>query len=559
LSAAVCLALALLTALVFRNVGEFAFVFDDEAFIPLNEHVLGGLSLEGLRWAFTTGFTANWHPVTWLSHMLDVQLFGLNAGAHHLVNLLFHEIAVVLLFLVLRRLTGALWPSAFVAALFAVHPSHVESVAWVAERKDVLSALFWILALGAYGRYAARPGRGRYALVAVLFALGLMSKPMVVTFPRVLLLLDWWPLGRLRFRPGSAATLGRLALEKIPLALLAGATAVVTFLTQQSSGAVASSAVYRPAGRVAHAMISYAAYLGTTVWPVRLAFFYPYQPGAVPTGEALGACAVLAAITAAAIGLRARTPSLLAGWLWYLVTLLPVIGLVQVGGQAMADRYLYLPLIGLGLAAAWGAEGIARHRRSPGVAIALAAVCALLALAVTASRQAEHWRTPESLFRHALDVTEENWVAHEGYAVELNKQGRQAEALEHYREAARINPSVLLRTKLERAIADLGLSWQVQQYRDQLAARQGTAPEYYRLGNGLALVGRFPEALEAFQKAARLDPGNVEILNDLGSSLAMLGRWREAEAAYREALRLRPGFPAARRNLERALEQQRKP
>ena len=551
---AVCLGLALLTAFVYRAVGSFAFVFDDEAFIPLNEHVRGGLRLEGVRWAFTTGFTANWHPLTWISHMLDVQLFGVNAGAHHLVNLELHLVAVVLLFLVLRRVTGALWSSALVAALFAAHPAHVESVAWVAERKDVLSALFWILALGAYARYVRRPGRGRLALATLLFALGLMSKPMVVTFPVVLLLLDWWPLGRLRLAGGVAA-LRRPVLEKVPFALLAAATGVVTYFTQQSSGAVGSSNVYRPAWRAAHALISCVAYLDTTAWPAGLAFFYPYRPGPVPAGRLLVALAILAAITAAAVVARTRQPALLFGWLWYLVTLVPVIGLVQVGGQARADRYLHLPMIGLGVAAAWIGAGSARLRSRWGALVRICAVIALVAFAAAAGMQVEHWRTPESLFQHALAVTEENWVAHEALAVELNRLGRRTEAVGHLREAARINPSAVQRTKLESAIADLGLAEQVREYRDHLATHTGTAPEYYRLGNGLALVGEYTAALAAFEQANRLAPGNPETLNDMGSALAVGGRWREAEAAFREALRLRPGFPAAQRNLERALAQ----
>jgi tetratricopeptide (TPR) repeat protein len=556
---AVCLLLALLTGIVFREVRSFAFVFDDEAFIRLNEHVLGGLRPEGLRWAFTTGFTANWHPVTWVSHMLDVQLFGVNAGAHHLVNLLLHVVTVVLLLLVLRRLTGTLWRSAFVAALFAVHPAHVESVAWVAERKDVLSALFWVLALGAYLRYARRPGRGRLALAASLFALGLMSKPMVVTFPLALLLLDWWPLGRLRLSPGRAVPLRRLALEKVPFVLLAVATAAVTFLTQQSSGAVGSSIVYRPAWRVAHALVSYAAYLGTAAWPLKLAFFYPYRPGPVPAAQLFGTGALLALLTLLAVTARARRPALLLGWGWFLVTLLPVIGLVQVGGQAMADRYLYLPLIGLGVAAAWGWDAGRGVRRAWAGALGLGSILVVIVFAAAAALQAEQWRTPESLFRHALAVTEENWVANEALAVELNRQGRKAEAVGLLREAARINPSALQRAKLESAIADLGLKDQVHDYRSQLAGRPATAQEYYRLGSGLVLIGEYTEALAAFERANGLAPGNPETLNDLGSALAIVGRWREAEAAFREALRLRPGFPAAQRNLERTLAQTHAP
>ncbi len=331
-------------------------LFDDDQYVTENIHVLHGLTFESVRWALTTGHAANWHPVTWLSHMADIEVFGLNPAGHHLTSLLLHIFNSVLVCLVLERLTGVFWPGACVAALFALHPLHVESVAWVAERKDLLSAFFWFLTMGAYGFYVECPTRGRYAAVVAFFVFGLLSKPMVVTLPVVLLLLDYWPLGRLcgeaGRRPSKALA---LLLEKWPLLLLAVLSGVVTFCAQQSAGAVSSLEKTPLSARIANASVSYIEYIRKTFWPSHLAVLYPYPRMGIPAWQVLAAASAILGVTLYVIAKAERRPYLAVGWLWYLVTLVPVIGLVQVGSQARADRYTYIPLIGVFIMMAWGA------------------------------------------------------------------------------------------------------------------------------------------------------------------------------------------------------------
>lgn len=547
-----CIALAVMVVAVYHGVGGFAFVFDDQGFLHDNPMVLKGLTSVGVRWAFTTFYTGNWYPLTWLSHMTDVQCFGLNPGPHHLVNLALHTLNSVLLLLVLRRFTGALWPSAFVAALFAVHPLHVESVAWIAERKDLLSALFWILALGASARYAALPGIRRFALVVLLYTLGLMAKPMVVTFPVVLILLDWWPLGRLPRAVASRRAWGVYALEKGTLFALAGAVALVTYRAQAAVGAVASGAVYRPLWRVENALITGIVYLGKVFWPTGLAAYYPFPLGDRPAWQVGGALLLLTGLSAAAFAARKRYPALAVGFSWYLVTLLPVIGLVQVGGQARADRYMYLPLIGLGLVAAWCAPPLLKSLRIAGVSLAALALVALAALAVAAGRQSETWRTQLSLSSRMLEVTSDNWVGHAYYAMELRGQGRLSEAVEHYRKAAAINFTPECQQNYAFALSDAGETDKaIEQLRILVHMRPENAEAQYRFGVLLGRAGRFSEALAPLRVATRLRPWFPAGWDDLGVTCANLGLRAEAEAAFREVLRIEPGNQNARRNLDK--------
>lgn len=550
--ALVCIALCGVVAAVYHRVGGFAFVFDDTGFLHDNPIVLKGLTSEGIRWALTTFSTGNWHPLTWFSHMLDVQLFGLRPGPHHLVNGAFHALNTVLLFLVLRRLTGAIWSCAFVAALFAVHPLHVESVAWIAERKDLLSGLFWILAIGAYARYAQRPGIRRYAFVLLLFALGLMAKPMVVTLPVVLLLLDWWPLGRLPRTGAAGRAWGALVVEKIPLLVLSGAVGLVTSRAQTAVGAMASDLVYRTSWRIANALLTNAVYLGKVFWPTDLAAYYPFALGARPVWQVGGALILLIGLSATAFVARRRCPALAVGWFWYLVTLLPVIGLVQVGGQARADRYMYLPLIGLGLAAAWGLPPLLRAAGIARAALAAIAFVALAALAVAALRQSETWRTPLSLCSRMVAVTSGNWVGHNGYAVEVQKLGRLQEAIEHFRAAVAINPGAsYLRGNLAFALDDAGLAGEAIEQLLIFTRRSPGNPEAsYRLGLLLGRAGRFAESLPALREATRLRPWFPPGWDALGVTCANLGLRAEAEAAFGEALRIEPGNQIVRRKLE---------
>jgi protein O-mannosyl-transferase len=433
-------ALALLTVLAYLPVLGNGFVLlDDGLYVTANARVLKGLTGEGLAWIWSANVANNWHPLTVLSHMLDCQLYGLAPAGHHLTSLLLHLANGLLLFAVLHRMTGALWRSAAAAALFAVHPLHVESVAWVAERKDVLSGLFWMLAMAAYVGYAARPSRGRYLLVASMMILGLMAKPMVVTLPFVLLLLDVWPLGRLRIEPGWSRQLARLAAEKLPLLALSAAGCVVTIVWQTTSLADLDVVPWRL--RLANAAVSYATYLGKTLLPRNLAVFYPLQLD-IAVWKAAAAAVLIAALTALAVWKARRAPWFLVGWLWYLGTLVPVIGLVQVGRQAMADRYTYLPSIGLFLIVCWGLPELAGNRAGRRVVLAIASVTAILALTVATRAQVRHWSDSVSLFRHALAVTEGNYVAHVGLAKALRQQKDWAGAREQYRAALALRPGL---------------------------------------------------------------------------------------------------------------------
>jgi hypothetical protein len=441
--------LGLLAAIgvVYWPVRHFEFInFDDDVYVWANPEVQNGLTLRGLAWAFTTGHAGNWHPLTWLSHMLDCQLFGVNAGAHHLVNVLFHAANTLLLFGVLKRMTGARWRSALVAALFALHPLHVESVAWVAERKDVLSTCFWLLTLWAYVRYVQKPEihystaalrpltSWNYWLALVFFVCGLMSKPMVVTLPLVLLLLDYWPLNRVAGCKLPAAssdpersTLLALVWEKVPFLALAGVSCGLTLWVQQRGGAVASVESLPLGLRTGNAVVAYVRYLGHAFWPGGLAVFYPYQAWSLPT--VVGAGVLLAGVTGVVVWRGRSERHLLVGWLWYLATLIPVIGLVQVGGQSLADRYTYVPLIGMFVLVAWGMPRSLTQPRLGKLAMIAAASAVLCACAVLSWVQVHHWRDSETLFRYALKVTTGSAQAHNNLGVALAAQGKLAEAV----------------------------------------------------------------------------------------------------------------------------------
>ncbi|TMB07957.1 MAG: tetratricopeptide repeat protein, partial [Deltaproteobacteria bacterium] len=425
--------LALATLLAYWRVVQCGYLnLDDDLYVTANPAVWGGLTLAGARWALTATHAGLWHPLTWLSHMLDVQLFGPNPAGHHATNLLLHVANVVVLLLVLVRATGALWPSAAVAALFALHPLHVESVAWVAERKDVLSGFFGLTTIWAYVRYAQRPAPGRYALVVLSLALGLMAKPMLVTLPLVLLLLDRWPLRR-----GMSL---RLVVEKLPLLALAAAASVMGIVAGQRADAVGSLARFPLEARLANALVSYARYLGKTLWPSRLAVFYPY-PSAWPAWQLAGAAVLLAAVTTVAIVHMRRRPYLLVGWLWFLGMLFPVSGVVQDGSQAMADHFTYLPLIGLFVMVAWGGQDLLARCPVPPPALKASALALLLALGCTTWRQVGYWHDSTRLFTHALEVTSANWLAHNNLGDALAREGKLEEATGHFAESVRLEPS----------------------------------------------------------------------------------------------------------------------
>jgi hypothetical protein len=428
----VYVALALSTLVVYWQVRNYDFVnFDDPHYVHKNPIVQSGITLDSIKWAFTTGHAANWHPLTWLSHMLDCQLFGTNPGWHHLTNLLLHIANTLLLFAVLKRMTGALWRSAFVAALFALHPLNVESVAWVAERKNVLSGFFWMLTVAAYIRYAERPGIGSYLLVVLVFSLALMAKPIVVTLPFVLLLLDYWPFGRFQWgsqRQGESlpqselvkvnyqtSPTSRLVGEKVPLFILVAVLSMITFFVQRSGGTVESTATLTLKARSANAVVSYAGYIGKIFWPRRLAVFYPHPRYSLPVWQAVAAGLLLLGITVCVIWLARRRCWLPVGWLWYLGTLVPVIGLVQVGAQAMADRYAYVPAVGLFIIIAWSLPELVKKWRYRKIGLRISAGIVLTFLLLCTRMQVRHWQNSVTLFEHALAVTENNYAIHCNY------------------------------------------------------------------------------------------------------------------------------------------------
>ena len=576
--------LAAITILAYCQVGEHDFVnYDDGKYIVENPHLEQGLSGDGVAWAFTTLYFSNWHPLTWLSYLLDYELYGLRPSGYHLTNLLLHTAAVLLLFAALRRLTGAVWRSAFVAALFGLHPLHVESVAWISERKDVLSGVFWMLVLWAYAGYAGRPSTRRYLLVALFLALGLLAKPMLVTLPFVLLLLDYWPLGRCS--AGGAGTrpdwghMRRPILEKLPLFLLAAGSSAITLVAQVRSGAVAEFDGLSLASRVGNAMLAYVAYLGKTIWPQELAVFYPHPGDSLSLGLALGAATLLAAITWAALRFGIRRPYLPVGWLWYLGTLVPVIGIVQVGHQSMADRYTYLPLIGLFLAGVWAGSDLLqrwRLRERSQVAGALAALSVLFAVTW---HQVGYWRNSFGLFEHALRVTDDNAVAHFNIGTAHARSGNADEAITHYAEALRINPRAFLvharlgkllvyqgnseAARRHRAaalwlISEMDISRKIIRSPAAATALSRPAADHVERGTELARRGDTDDAIREFREALRLHPSSIEARLGLGTALFTSDRRDEAIRHYREALELRPDYPPGHYKLAIAFMQGRR-
>jgi Flp pilus assembly protein TadD len=550
---------AVTTLAAFAPVSRHEFLpYDDHVYVTANSHVLDGLTADGLRWSLTATDGGSWHPLTWWSHMLDVQLFGTWAGGHHLTSVAIHAGAAALLFLALSGMTGAVWASLAAALLFALHPLHVESVAWVSERKDVLAGLFWMAAMTAYLAYVRRPGRGRLLAVVGLFALGLLSKPIVVTLPVVLLVLDWWPLGRLRdARPAGVA---RLVGEKAPLFALAAAAGVLAMKTQvgayafEDIGSVPGP--FRTAmlsASVVNACVSYVVYLGKTVWPSGLAVFYPYPAHALGPWKAAAALALLVAATAAAVRLRRRAPYLAAGWLWYLVTLLPVIGLLQVGAQARADRYTYLPLVGLFLAAAWAVAGVVRARPGVRPVVAAASAAVIAASAVATAGQLAHWRSGTTLFEHALAVTADNYLAHQILGGISLRRGDFVAAEAHYRRV------LALRPRYPGAHISLGLALSGQgklvealpQYRAEMRLAPSDPEPHNNLGVDLTALGRLEDAERELRLAVALAPRTAEIHSNLGDALALQGKIPEAAEAYRRALALKPGLAQARDRLGR--------
>ena len=510
LAVGVCIALAALVWLVFGQTLWHDFInYDDPRYVYENTKITSGLSLSGIGWAFTHIHSMNWHPLTTMSHMLDCQFYGVKAGWHHFTNVLLHTVAVILLFLALQVMTGALWRSAFVAAVFAIHPLRVESVAWIAERKDVLSGVFFMLTLLAYAHYVRLPSLGRYLLMAFVFACGLMSKPMLVTLPFVLLLLDYWPLDRIR------GQLWKRVLEKIPLIALSAGSSLATFVAQK--GAVGWTEELPILERIDNAIVSYVLYIWQMFWPINLAVFYPHPENRLPLWAIISAALLLICATAAVIAVRKQRPYFLTGWLWYLGMLVPVIGLVQVGWQGRADRYTYLPQIGLYVAVAWAVADLTARWRHQRTIMSVAAILVISLLSACGWVQASYWRDSETLFKHALAVTTNNDVAENNLGIVFLGQGRVDEAI-----------------SLLQAAVDL---------------RPDNSPAHDNLAKALLQKGEVSDALIHYHKLLELQPDNIEVHNIVGTVLVQQRRVREGVEEWQKVLAIQPDNGNALSNL----------
>ena len=546
--------------------------YDDDLYVTSNVHVQNGLTLESIKWAFLNPVAANWHPLTVLSHMVDCELFGLKPWGHHLTNVLLHALNALLVFVLLQQLTGAMWRSLFMAALFAVHPLRVESVAWVAERKDVLSGCFGLLALIFYARYAqkvasseerkpsscARPLTSvHYWLVLIFFTCGLMSKPMLVTWPFVMLLLDYWPLQRVTSGGWRVSRQGNwkwLLWEKLPFFALATAASVVTFVVQKRGGALAAVENLALRARSGNALISCCRYLGKIFCPTDLAVFYPH-PGHWPMEQVLLAGGLLLGISVFLMVKRGQYPFLLVGWLWYCGTLVPVIGLVQVGFHAMADRYTYIPSVGLLILAIWGAYELARRWRYHVIALSVAGSAALVCCMALTCRQIGYWKDSETLFRPALEVSENNYVANNNLGIALDKQGKTDEAISQYQKAIHLKPDVAgPHNNLGNAFVDKGqLDGAISQYQEAIRRKPDYAEAHYNLGAAFDKKGQNDEAISQFQEATRLKRNYAEAHYSLGTTVLNKGQTDEAISQFQEAIRLKPDYANAHNNLGNAL------
>jgi tetratricopeptide (TPR) repeat protein len=529
--------------------------YDDNTYVRLNPEVQHGLNWQSIRWAFTTGYGSNWHPVTWLSHMIDYQLYGLEPAGHHLTSLLLHLTNSLLLLLLLNRLTDALWPSAFVAAMFALHPLRVEAVVWIAERKDLLCSLFWILAVGAYVRFVegskvqGSKFKVFYALALVFFALALMSKPMVVTLPFVLLLLDYWPLARFEFRPKFS---WRLVLEKIPFVLLAAGDTVVTYLAQHSGGAVPPLSRFPLSMRLSNIPVAYMSYLAKSFWPINLSLFYPHRHiGPLELGCAVG---LLGAVSVLVLLCWRARPYLAVGWLWFLGMLVPTIGLVQTGGQAMADRYTYLPCVGLWIMVAWGVRdwiGVRLYRRIPAAVLGVMVVIACLALTPW---QIHFWRNTRELYNRGTAVIDHHYLINYNLGRDAMLHGQYPQAIHYLQEAVRDGVETAPWIDHSFAFNDLGyaclhegeITNALTNLELALLCRKANFPEaYYNFGCALLINNQPDLAVNAFRHALAMDSSVPEIHYKLANALTQIGQPAEAIAQFSLALQLRPGMDEA--------------
>jgi len=572
LKVAICIFLMVATFCTYSQIQDHEFIdYDDDIYITNNLNVQAGLTSENFKWAFTTPHFANWHPVTWLSHMLDYQMFGLNAKGHHLTSLFFHIASVLILFIVFSRMTGELWRSGFVAAIFAFHPLNIESVAWIAERKNVLSTLFLLLTIWTYINYTKKPSIKSYSLVSLFFVLGLMSKPMLVTLPFVLLLLDYWPLRRLKFlqERDSSTNLEKkfskiseflqLVLEKIPLFLLTIAASIGTFIVQKSGGALHAMDTISLSARLNNAMISYVKYLEKMLWPEKLAIMYPHPGNAISVWEGVLCGIALLSITIIAIRLVRKAPYFAVGWFWYLGTLVPAIQIVQTGAHSMADRYAYVPLIGIFIIVAWGIPEIISKWRYKEKVLSISGGIIIFILLITTWKQVSHWKNSITVFEHAIRVTDKEYPPfariRNNLGMALINTQRNEEAISHLKLAIELDPNYA------DAHNNLGISLffghkkeeAISHYKMAIELDPNNANAHYNLGYNLVLKGEIKEAIFHYKMAIKINPDDFETHNYLGHIMVQKGEMQEAVDHYRETVRLRPGLDAARDNLEFAL------
>jgi tetratricopeptide (TPR) repeat protein len=576
---AVMLGIAVLVWAVFGQTYHFGFVrLDDNTYVTQNPNLQAGLTATGVRWAFTTTYADFWHPLTWLSFLLDWRLFGLNPGGYHLTNVIWHLLASLLLFALFCRMTGRLWRSAFVAAFFALHPLHVESVAWISERKDVLSAFFWMLTLYLYVRYTEKPSLKRYLPVVFCFVCGLLSKPMVITLPLVMVLLDFWPLKRLEF---NAESLKFQLKEKLPLLALSAVFSVITVFAQYHAGG--RDLQFPLSLRTANALTSLIVYLQKTFWPTGLGAFYPF-PQQIPALKITAAAALILLITAVAAAAAKRLPFLFVGWFWFGITLLPVIGLLPIGDFAMADRFHYLPSIGLSVILAWGAPLTVKSDKTAKIFLFALAGVFLSALAVLSYRQTGFWKNDIALFSHTLQVTRNNYLAHLNLGATLAAEGRPREAIAHYNETIRIMPNLapaytnraialaeigrypeafndlnrIIRLKPDYAAAYLSRgilyhrlgqeSQAIEEFNKAIRLKPDDSAGYFNRGNSLIRLERLPEALEDFQRAVSLNPTEAVLYNNRGFVYLRMGLLNQALEDYSRAISLKPDYADAFNN-----------
>lgn len=524
----ICTALVITILAVYIQTGNHQFLnLDDNAYVTDNPHIAGGMTGENIVRAFTAVDRSNWHPLTWLSHLADVQLYGMNPRGHHLTSVAIHTLSALILFILLVRLTDRLWQSLFVAALFALHPLHVESVAWIAERKDVLSAFFWFLTLLAYSEYAAKQKPVLYILALLSFVLGLMSKPMLVTLPLIMLLLDFWPLDRYRLEAGQGAhtsfsRIATLIKEKIPFFICSVLSCFITIYAQHKGGAIAGLAAVPFQLRCENALTAYLKYLGKTIWPVDLAIYYPISLS-IPLWQVIGSFSILLMISVAAIRSRSGHPYFAVGWFWFMVTLVPVIGLIQVGGQSMADRYSYIPLTGLFIIAAWGVPTLAGNIPYRHVILALLTGIVIITSTALTWKQLGYWRNNISLYQHTLEITTGNYLIHNNLGIALQNEGQLDAAIREYQKALRIFPNY--------------------------------PNAHYNLGMVFQNKGYLDAAISEYRMALWLTPYDVDAHINLGLVFQTRSELDAAIYEYNEALRIDPNHQNARFNLEQALTQ----